>query len=276
VNVVSAKQSIERLVWRENARNIVQKKILLERERNQFHIKIFILAKIENKMTLQEFRQALKGKGVEGELIKTIFLSLVASFITLGVLYFLKLRYVENFIPKYGFFLFFVVLSYTLILLPIRQVRAFRQFSCMSGMMIGMTIGMVSGFLAGFFVGATNGMFYGSVFGMVVGILLGVWNGKCCGIMGIIEGMMAGFMGGLMGAMTSVMMLNDNLKAAGVIIFLICGAILFGLNYMIFKETNGTEREVKEGNLFTIGLSFALTTVTIWLMVYGPRSLLFR
>ena len=106
MNVVSAKQSIERLVWRENARNIVQKKILLERERNQFHIKIFILAKIENKMTLQEFRQALKGKGVEGELIKTIFLSLVASFITLGVLYFLKLRYVENFIPKYGFFLF--------------------------------------------------------------------------------------------------------------------------------------------------------------------------
>ena len=79
-----------------------------------------------------------------------------------------------------------------------------------------------------------------------------------------------------MGGMTAVMMLNDNLKAAGVIIFLICGSILLGLNYMILKETKGAEKQIREGELFTIGFSFILTTATIWLMVYGPRSALFR
>jgi hypothetical protein len=145
----------------------------------------------------------------------------------------------------------------------------------MSGMMIGMTIGMMIGFLAGFYVGATNGMFYGGFFGVAVGVLFGAWNGKCCGIMGVMEGMMAGFMGGLMGAMTSVMMLNDNLKVASVLIFLVCGAILIGLNYMIYVETKSAKREIKEGQFFTVFWSFVLTVATIWLMVFGPRSLLF-
>src|SRR3989344_6644415 len=202
-------------------------------------------------MSLKEFTKELNGNRVEGELIKTIFYSLITSFVVLGLLYYLKFRYIENFMSTHGYFLFFAALSYGLIVPTIRQVQAYKEFACMSGMMIGMTTGMIAGFLPGFLVSSTNGMFIGSIFGMGLGIVLGIWNGKCCGIMGIIEGMMAGFMGGLMGAMTSVMMLNDNLKAAGVIIFLICGAILFGLNYMIFKETNGTEREVKEGNLFT-------------------------
>lgn len=226
-------------------------------------------------MSLKEFTKELNGKNVEGELIKTIFISLISSLAVLAVLYFVKLRYVENFIPKYGFYLFFAVLSYAVVFPAVRQVRSFKQFPCMSGMMIGMTIGMIVGFLAGFYVGATNGMFWGGWFGVAVGMALGIWNGKCCGVMGVMEGMMAGFMGGLMGAMTAVMMYNDNLKAAAVLVFLVCAVIVFGLNYMIYTETKGAKREIVEGNFFTVAWSVVLTLITAWLMVYGPRSVLF-
>ena len=227
-------------------------------------------------MSTKEFFKELKGSRVEGELIKTVFVSLLTSIIVLAILYFTRLKNIDNFIPKYGFFLFFAILSYAIIMPSIKQVRAFKRFPCMTGMMIGMTIGMISGFLAGFYVGATNGMFWGSVFGMFVGISLGMWKGRCCGIMGTMEGLMAGFMGGLMGAMTAVMMINDSLKAAGVIIFLICGAILLGLNYMIYKETKSEERVFKEDNFLIVIISFLLTVLTVWLMVFGPRSVLFQ
>jgi hypothetical protein len=227
-------------------------------------------------MTVKEFKHALKGEGVEGELIKTVFISLIASFITLGILYFLKLKYITDFVPKYGFFIFFAILSYAIILPSVRQVRAYKNFPCMTGMMIGMTIGMMSGFLTGFYVGATNGMFWGSVFGMGVGISLGMWKGKCCGIMGLMEGLMAGFMGGLMGAMTAVMMINENLKAASVIMFVVCGSILLGLNYMLFKETKNEERQLREDHMLTILISIVLTIITVWFIVAGPRSLLFQ
>lgn len=226
-------------------------------------------------MTFKEFTKALGGKEVEGELIKTVFVSLVTSGVLLAVLYFVRLKNVSDFFPKYGFFLFFAVLSIAVVMPAIRQVRAFRQFPCMSGMMIGMTIGMMIGFLLGFYVGATNGMFWGGFYGTAVGILFGVRNGKCCGVMGIMEGMMAGFMGGLMGAMTAVMMYNDNLKAAAVLVFVICAVITLGLNYMIFKETRGADRVRKEDQLFTIVWSFILTAATTYLMVFGPRSPLF-
>src|SRR3989338_4093346 len=187
-------------------------------------------------MTFQEFIKELNGDRVEGELIKTIFYSLITSFLILGLLYFFRFRYIEGFIEKQGYFLFFSALSYSLIIPMIRQVRAYKEFACMSGMMIGMTSGMVSGFLLGFLVASTNGMFVGSMFGILVGISLGIWNGKCCGIMGIMEGMMAGFMGGLMGAMTAFMLLNDNLILSMIIIFIISAIILFSLNFMIYKE----------------------------------------
>ena len=94
--------------------------------------------------------------------------------------------------------------------------------------------------------------------------------------MGAMEGIMAGFMGGLMGAMTAFMLLNDNLKAAAVIIFLISGSALFGLNYMIYRETREMERKHKDDAFFTIFWSFLLTAITIFVMVFGPRSLLFQ
>src|SRR3989344_5050306 len=231
---------------------------------------------MEFNMTLKEFAKSLNDEGVEGEIIKTIFVSLATSFMLLGIVYFLRFRYIENFIPKYGFYLFFAILSYALIMPSIRQVRAYKEFPCMSGMMIGMTIGMMAGFLSGFYVGATNGMFYGSIFGILVGMFFGIWNGKCCGVMGVMEGMMAGFMGGLMGAMTAIMMFNDNLKAAGIILFIASSIIFVGLNFMIYNETREAERKHKDSELFTIFWSLILTMVTIWIMVFGPRSMLFQ
>ncbi len=227
-------------------------------------------------MPFKEFLKELNGNRVEGELIKTIFSSLLTSFVVLGILYFFKLRFIEDFMSKQGYFLFFAVLSYALIVPAIRQVRAYKELPCMSGMMIGMTLGMLSGFLPGFFVASTNGMFVGSVFGMAIGIFIGAWNGKCCGIMGAMEGIMAGFMGGLMGAMTAFMLLNDNLRIAAVIVFLISAVIAVSLNYLIYLETRESERQRKEDHFLTIFLSFVLTIITTWLIVYGPRSALFQ
>ena len=229
-------------------------------------------------MSVKQFVKEFHNGEVEGELVKTVFVSIVTSFVLLAILYFLKLRYIENFIPKYGFFLFFAILSYSLILLSVKHVRAYKEFSWMSGMMIGMTIGTISGLLPAFFIGSTNGMFVGITFGAVTGIFFGAWNGKCCGIMGVMEGIMAGFMGGLMGAMTALMTFNDNLRATGVIVFIISALILFGLNYMIYKEARETEmqRKHKDDEFFTIFWSFLLTAITIWLMVFGPRSVLFQ
>ena len=226
-------------------------------------------------MSFQQFLRELNGNRVEGELIKTIFYSLLTSFAILALLYFFKLRFLENFFADQGYFLFFAVMSYSLLVPVIRHVRAYKEFPCMTGMMLGMTTGMISGFLAGHYISATNGMFYGSVFGMIVGILVGVWMGNCCGIMGVLEGIMAGFMGGLMGGMTALMLLNDHLRAATIIIFVISAVILFMLNYLIYHEMRDHERQRQEDYFLTLALTSILTLATTWLMVWGPRSALF-
>src|SRR3989344_3708300 len=194
-------------------------------------------------MSFKEFTQALDGKGVEGELVKTFLYSLITCIFILGILYFVTLRNVSSFISNYGLFLALSGLSIVLITPTLRQVRAYKEFSCMTGMMLGMTTGMISGFLMGFFIGATNGMFVGGLFGMTVGIVLGVFVGKTGGVMGIMEGLMSGFMGGWMGAMTSVMLFNDHLKLASGIVFGVCAVILIFLNYLIFTETRETSRQ---------------------------------
>ena len=217
----------------------------------------------------------LQGNRVEGELVKTVFYSLLTSFVFLGVIYFVLGNSVPDFISEYGFFLFFAALSYAVIVPAVRQVRAYKELGCMAGMMAGMIIGAAAGFLVGFTVGATNGMFVGGVFGMAVGIFLGVWNGNCCGVMGVMEGIMAGFMGGLMGAMTAVMTLNDYLLWMGGIVFLVCAVMLSGLHYMVYKEMRESERQKKEDHFFTIVLTFVLMALTTAVIVFGPRSALF-
>lgn len=227
-------------------------------------------------MSFTTFIKELNGNRVEGELVKSIFYSLLTSFAILALLYFFRFQYMENFLDKYGLYLFLAALSYSLLTPLIHQVHAYKTFPCMSGMMIGMTSGMLAGFLSGFYIGATNGMFVGSVFGLVVGISLGVWMGSCCGTMGFLEGIMAGFMGALMGGMTALMLLNDRLQAMAVIVFLIGGTISSSLNYMIYSEMKDAERQRHGEYLLMVTITAILTLATAWIMVFGPRSALFN
>jgi hypothetical protein len=229
-------------------------------------------------MTAKDFIKELnkdKGNKVESELIKTFLYSFIISIVILGIAYFVKLRQIDGFLGKYGLYLLLASISIALIASMIRQVRAYKEFACMPGMMIGMTAGMISGFNVGLYLGATNGMFYGSVLGIAVGIFVGIWTGKCCGIMGVMEGIMAGFMGGLMGAMTAVMMINDNLKLAVTLISLVSWSILILLNYMIYKEMKENERQRKEDHTITALITIIIMPIITWFMVYGPRSTLF-
>ncbi len=227
-------------------------------------------------MSVYEFRQALhNGEEAEGELITTIFISLLSSLGLLALLFFIKLKTMEGFLANQGYYIFFAAISYAFIIPATRHVRAYKEFPCMTGMMIGMTLGMISGFMVGFYIGATNGMFWGSVFGMGIGILLGIWNGVCCGIMGVMEGIMAGFMGGLMGAMTSLMLLNDHHKAITLILLIISTIIILSLNYLIFKETRQQERQRHEDQWNTVILSIVLTGITLWMMLLGPKGGIF-
>ena len=223
-------------------------------------------------MSFKEFLKELNGEGVEGEIIKTILYSLITSFAVLGILYLLIFKNIPDFLPKFGYYLFFVTLGYGLIMPAIRHVRAYKELPCMAGMMVGMTTGMIAGFLSGFYVAATNGMFVGSVFGIALGMILGAWNGRCCKIMGVMEGLMAGFMGGLMGAMTAFMLLNDHVRAAAVIVFAISTAIILGLHYLVYREMHESERQVREDHFIIVLLSVILTAVTTWIIVFGPRS----
>ena len=215
-------------------------------------------------MTFKEFVKELNGQRIEGELIKTMFYSLITSFIFLAVLYFFKLKNIDNFIQVYGISLFFSALTYAILVPALRQVRSYKEMPCMSGMMAGMTSGMIAGFLPGFYVSSTNGMFVGSVFGMSIVIIFGIWVGRCCGIMGSMEGIMAGFMGGLMGAMTSFMLLNDHLKSISVIVFAVSSVIIFGLNYMVYKEMKEADIKHKEDHLETFIISLILIAITTW------------
>ena len=79
-----------------------------------------------------------------------------------------------------------------------------------------------------------------------------------------------------MGAMTSVMLLNDHLKTAGILIFIISSIIMIKLNYMVYNETKETEREKKDDHLFTIIFTIVLISITTWIIIYGPRGGIFQ
>ena len=79
-------------------------------------------------------------------------------------------------------------------------------------------------------------------------------------------------MGGLMGAMTAFMLFNDHLITSMIIVFIISSVILVLLNYMIYKEMKENERQIQEDHLWTFVITFILINLTIWLMVFGPRS----
>jgi hypothetical protein len=223
-------------------------------------------------MPFREFVKELSGKRIEGQLLKTVAISLLSSLIVVGVLYFVSLKNIDNFVPKYGLALFILIIVSSLLLAALQQIRSYRQFACMTGMMIGMTAGMISGFMGGYLIGFTNGMFMGSMFGILLGSVLGIWLGSCCGIMGFMEGIMAGFMGGLMGAMTAVMMINDNLLLATILISLVSIVILISLNYMVYLEMKSNNLKVKIDQTSTVIITVIIMVLAVGVIAFGPRS----
>jgi heme/copper-type cytochrome/quinol oxidase subunit 4 len=75
--------------------------------------------------------------------------------------------------------------------------------------------------------------------------------------------------------MTAVMLLNDHLKLATIIVSVFTGVISISLNYLIFFEMKENERQRHEDHSSTAVITFVLMMLTIWIMVYGPRSGLF-
>ncbi|MBI4176599.1 MAG: hypothetical protein HY518_05315 [Candidatus Aenigmarchaeota archaeon] len=223
---------------------------------------------------------------VERRMLKIALLTLIIlAVIELAAYYAFFINQPRFNARGYGAYIAYLVLAVTINGSALWHMRAYhRNVTCQTGMMIGMTNGMLSGFLMGAILGATNGMFVGAGYGMVVGMLFGAYSGRCCGIMGIMEGLMAGFMGGLMGAMTTFMLLNENVLLFFPLIFGASIIILSGLIYMIYKDVNhlieGKEinpREMKSYS-FSIYVTFVflLTMITSWIIVYGPRSILFQ
>jgi hypothetical protein len=94
------------------------------------------------------------------------------------------------------------------------------------------------------------------------------------------EGLMAGLMAGIMGAMTAVMLLNDRLTWFTPFLLLVSLVILSGLSYLVhkeYREKQGLE-VVFSGSArflpFTVAC-FLATAVTIGVMTFGPKSVLF-
>jgi|SRR3989344_2306976 len=213
---------------------------------------------------------------------KKVVITSLITFISLLVVFYMIYKInlfssIPDFKIKYGSYIFFTILAVVGNTTAIYHLKSYRNaVTCMTGMMIGMTIGMISGLTFGYLVGATNGMFIGAVYGMIVGISTGIWCGKCCGIMGLMEGAMAGLMGGTMGAMLSVMLLADNIMIFTPIFIIACLGILYGLGYLVYNEHKDSDEKLIEPyplSIFFV-VCFIITTITILLMVYGPKSLL--
>ncbi|MBI2482658.1 hypothetical protein HYV74_00595 [Candidatus Uhrbacteria bacterium] len=208
----------------------------------------------------------------------------LAAAALLGILvyvaYWAFLIDIPGFAGRIGPHLPYVVLSAVAVTSATWHLKAVRrELSAMMAMMVGMTFGMIAGFLAGYLVGATNGMFTGSVFGVLVGCALGWYVSDCCAMMSRMEGMMAGLMSGTMGAMTAVMLLNDRLAWFTPFLLAVCLVVLSGCSYLThreYRERQGVQVTFRgTGFLPVLVMSFLSVTVTLLIMVGGPKSVLF-
>jgi copper chaperone CopZ len=202
-------------------------------------------------------------------------------FFTLTILsllsYFLIFNKTENFLPNYGWWAFYLIISVTSLVMATWHYFAYQgKVTCMTGMMIGMTFGMQTGMMIGAIIGATNGFFWGAMAGMILGTGIGLITGKCCGVMGLMEGAMAGLMGGTMGPMITVMMFSDHVLWFMPFYMIINLGIIIGLSYMLYEEVvEGKEVKIKPLDSTTlIATSIIITALLLVLIIYGPSSAL--
>jgi len=210
--------------------------------------------------------------------IITYTLGIFLTLLILEVILYLTLfKDIPNFIQNYGWWIFYLNISISVISLGTWHFFAYRaKYTCMTGMMIGMTFGMQTGMMLGAVLGATNGFFIGAMAGMLLGTFIGIITGKCCGVMGIMEGMMAGVMGGTMGSMISVMMFSDHLLYFMPFYMVINIIIMWGLSYMLYEEVVEDKDVIKKPTDFiTVAIiSIIAAFILLAIMIYGPKSFL--
>lgn len=216
-------------------------------------------------------------KVAEKQMIIVGLISFILIAIAMVMLYFGYFKSIPGFAERYNLYIIYTTIAVTVIGVGIWHIKSYRHtFNCSMGMMVGMTIGMMVGFLLGAIIGATNGLFMGSVYGMFLGMFAGAWCARNCGIMSIMEGLMAGLMGGLMGAMTTVMMLNDNIVLFMPILIGSIVIIMGGMSLLIYKESvehrDNISKKDKYEMFSYISLLFILAMLTVFIMVYGPKS----
>jgi copper chaperone CopZ len=190
--------------------------------------------------------------------------------------YFGFLKSIPGFLPRYGVWLLYLIITITSIGFCLWQFYSYKaKVSCMTGMMIGMVFGMQAGVMIGAILGATNGFFVGAMAGMLIGVVVGSLTGNCCGIMGMLQGMMAGVMGGTMGPMISLMMLFDHLNIFMPVFMAINVIIMVGLAYMFYKEVvegNDSVEKAPVDFLVLTSASVIAMFVLSAIMIYGPKS----
>ncbi len=220
-------------------------------------------------------------QSVEREMIKLALMTFGVLLVLAGIGYWGFLLNNPNFLPRFGLLLLYLMIGGVANSAVIWHLRAYKNVSCQTGMMIGMTTGMLSGFTVGLIIGVSNGIFVGAVVGLVFGFLLGGWAGKCCGIMGVLEGQMAGFMAGPMGAMTAIMMVNDNYLWFIALALFFEIVIFAGLMFLVYKENAGqglniVKKTAKQDFFPFLAVNFIILLFLAWLMLYGPKSALIR
>lgn len=227
------------------------------------------------------FFSSEKKHTVEREMLKLALWTFIAMLVLGGVGYWGFFSKDPQFMARHGIHIFYLMIGLVAVSATLWHLKAYRNVSCQTGMMVGMTVGMMTGFIVGMIVGISNGMFIGSVSGLVLGILAGSWAGKCCGMMGVLEGQMAGFMAGPMGAMTTIMMVADNyLWFIPLALFFIV-IVLGGLMFLLYQENGGKQLNVakktaKEDFFLFLVVNFIVLLALAWLMIYGPKSALFQ
>jgi copper chaperone CopZ len=223
----------------------------------------------------RDFRENKHKYAVEYAMLKYSAGTFVLLIALHALAYFAFFKTITNFLPQYGWWLFYLDLAIVSIGAAMWHIQSYRpKVTMMVGMMIGMTFGMQTGMMLGTILGATNGLFWGSLIGMLLAVSVGVVNGRCCGIMGMLEGAMAGLMGGLMGAMIGMMLSVDHILWLMPFFFAINLAIMWGLSYMLYEEAVEEKHVTAEPIPF---LTFAAccaiaTTVLTACIVYGWKT----
>jgi len=211
--------------------------------------------------------------------VNYMFLSLLILLAIESIAYFGFLRFIPEFLLKYGPWILYLDISIATLGASLWYMYSYKtNVTCMTGMMIGMTVGMQVGMMIGIIFGAVNGFFIGSMVGMIIGTIAGAIAGANCGIMGSLQGMMAGVMGGTMGPMIGLMMFTDHIKVFMPFYMLFNILILAGFVYMYYEEVVENRKDVVKRHIdfaTFASITVIVTAILFVIMAYGSKSILF-